>query len=141
MANPGALTSVDPGSILTRYERGERIPDIAEDHGVTEQAIYRLLLLKAGEAWKDYQAASALRRLENATEQLETARAALELSRARERVRAAQWELERLCRRIYGQDQAVGSSSPVQININLRSGGTTNAVQHEVIEQPLDRDQ
>ena len=51
---------------------------------------------------------------------METASDALSLARARERVRAAQWELERTCRRIYGQDQPPAGVNAVQININLR---------------------
>ena len=49
----------------------------------------------------------------------------LSLSRARERLKAAQWDLERICRRIYGQDQAVDASGKVSININLGQSGAT----------------
>jgi hypothetical protein len=49
-------------------------------------------------------------------------------------LRSAQWDLERVCRRIYGQDVAQVSQA-VQININLRREHATNAVQHGVSEE------
>lgn len=43
----------------------------------------------------------------------------LSLAHARERLRAAQWDLERVCKRIYGQDQLPSSVVPIQINIGI----------------------
>jgi hypothetical protein len=54
----------------------------------------------------------------------------LDLARAREQLRGAQWDLERVCRRIYGQDVAQVAQA-VQVNINLRRESATDAVQHE----------
>jgi hypothetical protein len=48
----------------------------------------------------------------------------LSLSRARERLKAAQWDLERVCRRIYGQDAPPQGVNAVQININLKRVGS-----------------
>ena len=48
---------------------------------------------------------------------------------ARERLKAAQWELERLCRRLYGQDSVPADRLPaVRININLAAQQTTEKV-------------
>lgn len=92
--------------ILARYEQGEQINDIALDYGLKAgEQIYRQLLAECPEEWKHYQAARALRRLECATADLESEERTanvLSLARARERLKAAQWELERLCRRLYG---------------------------------------
>ena len=45
----------------------------------------------------------------------------VDLARARESLRSAQWDLERVCRRIYGQDAPPNAAQAVQININLRA--------------------
>lgn len=125
MANAGALVSVNPEDILTRYEQGEMIPEQAKSLGVTHQAIYRFLLAKAPDKWREYQTARVMHEYEMAKKRCEEAPDALALARAREGLRAAQWELERLCRRLYGQDQPPASGNAVQININLRSADAT----------------
>ena len=71
-------------------------------------------------------------RKDDAENELDGATNALDITRARERLRAAQWDLERVCRRIYGQDAPPAGVNAVQININLRSERATNAVQHEI---------
>jgi hypothetical protein len=110
---------------LNRYEQGELMVDIALSIGLKgAEQIYRLLIAEVPDEWKSYQAARALRRLEDATRQLENAPDALSLARAREQTKAAQWELERLLRRIYGQDVPANLAQAVQININLRGAET-----------------
>ena len=57
---------------------------------------------------------------------------ALTLARLRAceaQLRAAQWDLERVCRRIYGQDAPPAGSAAVQININLRNQSDKKDVQ------------
>lgn len=150
------LKSVDPQDVLERYLAGETGPQIAQSLGVTKQALSHWLSLKAETEWKQAQFVKAYNRKEEAEEELEKARAALatltvdqenpnrtsastSLYLARTRaceasLRAAQWDLERVCRRIYGQDAPANAAQAVQININLRREDATNAVQHEVIE-------
>jgi len=115
----GKLVSVDPKAIMARYLQGESGPDIAKSFGVTRAALSLHMLKHAAEEWKDVQVAKAIQRKEEAEELMETARDALELTRAREKLRSAQWDLERVCRRIYGQD-VPASVAAVQVNINLR---------------------
>jgi hypothetical protein len=106
--------------ILARYEHGELMSTIATSIGLKgSEQLYRLLISTAPDKWKDYQAARAMRRLEDATILLETAPDGLTLSRAREQVKAAQWELERLLRRLYGSDAPGSSQGGVQINIGI----------------------
>src|SRR5688500_18609535 len=112
-------------SVLTRYINGEQVADMAPEYGVSDVTIYALLLRDHEDDWKEVQRARALARLEKAQSKMDTAPDALSLARAREQVRSAQWELERLLRRLYGQDQAVGAGSAVQININLRREDAT----------------
>jgi hypothetical protein len=133
------LSKVDPKDILERYLAGETGPQIAQSLGVTKQALSFFLISKAEEDWRAAQLVKAIDRKDRADELIETADNALDLTRAREMLRSAQWDLERVCRRIYGQD-VPGVSSAVQININLRRESATNAVQHEPIQVEVSKD-
>ena len=66
-----------------------------------------------------------------------SAQTPLDLTRAREQLRSAQWDLERVCRRIYGQDQPPAGMNAVQININLRGDAATT---HRTIEHNSESD-
>lgn len=114
------LSKVDPQDILDRYLKGETGPQIAESLGVTKQALSYFLIEKAETQWKSAQLVKALNRKEAAEEIIETASNPLDLARGREMLKAAQWDLERVCRRIYGQDAPPAGTNAVQININLR---------------------
>lgn len=109
------LAKITAESILDRYEQGELIREIAEKLNVSDVAVYRHLLTRAPEQWRDYQAARALKKLSDAEAKLESAADHLSLSRAREQVRSAQWELERLLSRLYGQKQEV----TMTVNVGL----------------------
>ncbi len=112
----GALTSVNPALILEQYLTDRTTRDIAKQFGVTAQALGRHLLHEAPEYWQECQVARAIARKEQAEEDLDSMRdgsylnsrgeqmclSANTVSLARERLKAAQWELERTCRRIYG---------------------------------------
>jgi hypothetical protein len=135
--NLPALRDTDPKLILQRYLSDETTKEIAASYGVTRQALGQYLLKVAESEWKEAQVARALARKESAEDDLEDAEKTpdmLSLSRARERLKAAQWDLERVCRRIYGQDAPPQGVNAVQININLRREDATNAVQHEAID-------
>src|SRR5690242_11317908 len=107
---------------------------MAPEFGISDVTAYALLLRDHQEEWKEAQRARALARLDRAQNNLKTAPDALSLARAREEVRAAQWELERLLRRLYGQDQPAGLGNAVQININLRREKETKAVDISAVE-------
>lgn len=130
------LKAVDPKAVLDRYLAGETGPQIAQSLGVTKQALSYWLSKVAEEEWKSAQFVKAYNRKEEADELIETASNPLDLARAREKLKSAQWDLERVCRRIYGQDQPPAGANAVQININLRSAGATNGPEltHNVIE-------
>ena len=125
MAQAGALATVDIPTILARYHQ-EPISQIAKSLGVSDVAIYLHVLKHNPEGWKDHQAAKALHELEQADRTLQEAPDALSLGRGREALRSAQWKLERVLKRIYGQDTVPTSSVPVQITINLRSAQTVS---------------
>lgn len=115
--------------ILARYEAGETMQQIGESYGLTKSTqIYRLLIAENPELYREYQAAKTLHRLEAATEALEGAADGIGVARAREQIRAAQWELERVLRRLYGVESQAGSGSTVNIFVGIdRSAGTTKA--------------
>jgi hypothetical protein len=132
------LKNVDPKEILQRYLAEETGAQIAETYGVTRAALSYFMLKHAENEWKDAQVTKALQRKERAEDLLETADNALDLTRAREQLRSAQWDLERVCRRIYGQD-APPATAAVQINIGIRREPATNAVQHETLVVEADK--
>ena len=109
---PG-LTGQDPKQILLRYLTNETTETIAADYGVTRQALGQYLLRHAEEDWKEAQVARAIGRKEKAEDDLEAATDPLQLAKARELLKSAQWDLERVCRRIYGQD------NNFNLNVNI----------------------
>jgi len=119
------LKTVDPKDILERYLAEESSDKIAASYGVTRAALSLFMLRNAESEWKDAQLTKALARKEKAEELMDKADNALDLTRAREQLRSAQWELERVCRRIYGQDTPANAAQAVQININLRGDAQT----------------
>jgi hypothetical protein len=128
--------------ILQRYDSGEHIQDLAQELGISHQAAYKALIKYCHDDWKDSQAARALAEYEQAKAKLRMIwdmpradRDAVALACAREEVRTAQWELERLLRRLYGTDQPV-SSGQVHINIGIARQQSDNTVTVDV--QPLD---
>ena len=100
--NEGALATVEPQTIIARYLQGELTEDIAKSYGVTRQGLGYHLRKTAEEEWKEAQIILAIERKDKAEEALESAADALSLARAREQLRSAQWDLERVLKRIYG---------------------------------------
>ena len=119
----GALNPLKAASakdVLARVLNEESTKDIAASFGVTRSALNQWLLETAETEWKAAQVARAYKRKEEAEDEMDCATDALSLARARERLKAAQWDLERVCRRIYGQDQPANAHAAVQINIGIR---------------------
>ena len=115
----GNLSGVDPDDLLKRYLSDESTKDIAATYDVTRKALGRYLLRHAEDAWKEVQVARAIARKEAAEDALEVAADPLALAKARELLKAAQWDLERTCRRIYGEDkQTVQVVTPI-LNITI----------------------
>jgi transposase-like protein len=107
-------------AILSHYENGASIYDLAEKLGVNNATLYRALKKYRLEDWKEIASARYEAEIEDAEKELRTAPDALAVTRARERLAAARWKLERIDRKVYGQDQQVNNGAAVQININLR---------------------
>lgn len=112
------LKNVKPEDILARYLAEETSTEIAKSLGVTKAALSYFMLKHAENEWKDAQVVKALTRKELAEQRLETADNPLDLARGRELLKAAQWDLERVCRRIYGQDAPPAHAS-LSISLNF----------------------
>lgn len=142
------LAVADPKSILDRYLSDESTKDIAKSYGVTRQALGQFLLKTAESEWKEAQVARAIARKEQAEDDYEAICKDLDLSVGEEkeklrdltqlslarlkgaelRLKAAQWDLERVCRRIYGQDAPDQKGAGVTISINLGGNNASDAV-------------
>jgi hypothetical protein len=109
----------------------ETVREIAASYGVTRAALSSWLLRVAEDDWKEAQVARALARKESAEDAMVSAQNALDLARARELLKAAQWDLERVCRRIYGSDVPPDLASRISITINTVAAEQQIAVQHD----------
>lgn len=122
-----ALVPINVQDVLARYEAGEEIRDICKSYGTSHVTVYKRVIEHAEEAWKAVQVARAIARKEAAEEELDTAPDMLTVARARERLKSAQWDLERVCRRIYGTDSPPNQGQGViQINIGITRPESVN---------------
>ena len=111
----------DATPVLQRYLHGEELATIAADYGVHPKALnYHLLKEHIREAWRQAQVAVSLAEKQEAESVLRDAPDALSLGRAREVLRSAQWDLERLEHRLFGQQKAeinINTDGPVTVQI------------------------
>lgn len=96
-----------PAQVIERYLADEKTSAIAASYGISRSRLHQWLLEHAEDHWKKAQVARAITALDEAKDGLEVAGDPLELARAREQLRGAQWELERLFSRIFGQKQEI----------------------------------
>ena len=106
--------------VLARYIHGEQVAAIAPEYETSDVTLYALLLKDHQPEWVSAQTARALARLERHQEELVMAQDPLSLARARELVRSAQWELERLLSRLYGVKQEVTHTLKPEFNVILK---------------------
>ncbi len=105
-------------SVLDRALNGERQVDIARELGVHQTTLSAALLKYVEDDWKTVQVARAVCALDKFEDEIDQAQDMLALNRARERLKSAQWQLERLHRRLFGEQQNQGHNA-VQINIGI----------------------
>ena len=115
----GRLANLDPQAVLERYIGGETGTQIAQSLQVTRQALSCWMRVHAEDAWKDAQIVQALELKDKAQDDLANASDALALACAREQLRSAQWDLERVYHRIYGQKQEVTVKNEEHITLVL----------------------
>ena len=129
---PAAERSALLDGVMARYQEGESVWAIAQSLQCAHTTLYRMLIADRPEAWRDAKVSHALANLETAEEELRTAPDALALSRAREVVRSCQWQLERLMRSVYGQQDHADHTGRVTINIQLDERMTNG--QQDIVE-------
>jgi transposase len=147
---------------LALYDEGKEIEDAAKELDVPARTIHRWLASNAVDRWHEAQKGRALadyestrKRRDDARDTLEQLKQTLEtegikesaernwrLAHAREVLKAAdteldhqKWLLERLIRRIYGQD-APPATAAVQINIGIRRGEPLDVVGGQTLDLP-----
>ena len=100
---------------MDRFERGESIMQIAQDLGISHVAIYRAIIRQIPDEWQQYRSAKALGQLDQAENDLSRATDGVTVSRVREQIKMAQWQLERTCRSIYGDKLQVEQAGQAPI--------------------------
>ena len=109
-------------SIADRYLDGEEIADIAVEYKVTTPRLYQLLVEGDSDAWRSAQSAKALQAFQVTLDAMNASEDGLSLARAREAHKSAQWQLEKLLRRLYGEDKtAVNINAAGQVAIQVVS--------------------
>ena len=119
--NYGNLRGVDPKDVIKCYLADRLISEIATDYKVSRSALNQYLLRHAEEDWKEAQVARAITRKDAAEEAIDAASDPLALAKARESLKAAQWDLERTCRRIYGEERMQSETITPILNITISS--------------------
>lgn len=93
--------------VLDRYLTEETTSQIAKSYGVARKSLVAWLRETVPQEWHRVQVLRALCRKEDSDEGLEQASDPLSLARAREMLKSAQWELERLDSANYGDKREV----------------------------------
>ena len=106
-------------TVLDQYECGQPVSTLAAALGIDDATIYRNLAKYRPDEWIEISSARAHARVEQAAKELELAPDAIAVARAREQLAHQRWLLERLNRRMFGQDSTPGHNAALQININL----------------------
>lgn len=122
---PAAPDWFDPKKILAQYVSGQKTEDIAQRLGVDARTLRYHLASHSPEDWKAAVLLTALNRQQEAEDEIDEAKDMLALRKAETKLKSAQWNLERVCRRIYGDVKEAPQQQPVMISINLRRDDDT----------------
>ena len=98
---------LSPDLVLERYLTESTTSQIAASYGVSRKTLVRWLYDQRPDEWKRVQVIRALCRKDDADDGMEVACDALSLARAREQLKSAQFDLERLDARTWGQQNRV----------------------------------
>lgn len=137
MAKAGALKAIDPSQILNRVASGEYVPAIAQELGVSKQALSQFLAKHDKDSYLAARETAAEIRLDDAMMAIEQATDPLDLARARERFRAVAWRAEREHPGRWGQRQQVTHDVGPDLSAMLRDARKRVAdTQHAAALQP-----
>lgn len=94
----------DAKQILDSYLEGKSTDEVAVELGTSREKLVYWLTKNAEEDWKMAQFLKAINLKDKANAQLSSAEDLFQLRQAEAMLKSAQWDLERVCRRIYGDD-------------------------------------
>ena len=116
---------LNPHDVIQRFLTEATTSHIAAEYGLSRKALVKWLRSTLPNEWKEAQVLRALCRKEDGDEGLDSPPDALSLACAREKVKSAQWDLERLDHTNYGQKQELTGKDggPLQVQI-VRFGET-----------------
>ena len=120
---------------LTRYQNGELLESVAKDLNISRATLYGWMLNEAPDEYKEIQKNALITRLAETYEKIEVASDQLDLARARELRRAAQWDAERRLSRLFAQKQEVSVDVTYAIADKL-TAARSRVIDH-VASQPL----
>jgi len=112
--------NLDPREVLDKYLTEQTTSQIAQSYGISRKSLVAWLRQVMPAEWKHVQIVRALVRKDDGNDGFETAEDALSLARAREMVKSAQFDLERLDSPTWGQTQQVVHSGTVNISHALQ---------------------
>ncbi len=125
-----ALFGANPQDLLDRLGAGETASQLAGKLGIGLPALYQWLLRNCPEQWASMSAGLALSRIDKAESTLDDEtlgdspkRDSVIVSRARSQAAIAQWSLERVARKMYGDTKGNGEVN-VTVVIDRSCGGT-----------------
>lgn len=107
-------------AILAQVIEGKTTEEIAKRLGIKRDKLHYFLTTRAPDDWKEAVLIRALRRQDEAENEIDTADDMLKLRKAETKLKSAQWNLERVCRRIYGDVKEQPDQPAVMIAISLR---------------------
>lgn len=124
---------LDPDVVLMEYLTDGATSGIARRYGIRRGALTRWLQTQRAKEWREIQVIRALCTKEDGTELIYDSRTALQLARARELVRCAQWDLERLDAPNYGPKQEITHNLQPILTINLTAPAQDRVSEAQVI--------
>lgn len=128
------LATIGAETILERLRAGEKPVAIAADLKVSHVALYQFLIRNAPEEWASLSASRSLTKIEEAEDELGDAKLSpdgVSVARSREKARLAQWNLERMAPRMYGDTKNQGNGVNIQVVIQRDGSADANIIEVE----------
>lgn len=122
--------------LVANYLEGDSVKDLCKRLGISASKGYAMLLHHQEHAFKDAQVARGLAELEAAEADMADEKGdGLKLARAEKRVKAAQWKLERLYKKFFGQQQPATEMPTIVIEISGVRDGGNKRIEGAVVDQ------
>lgn len=124
---PDAKRTAALDKALERFSGGDDIHAIAGELKISVSTLCRHLVMDREEQWKAAKRARTLAELEDAEKDLKGAADTFQVNKAAARIKAAQWQLEKLYRTVYGDEGDKGSDRvSITLNIGIQRPGDLN---------------